>query len=396
MAPMPLRLVPGPDLRPVLHVSSLSQTVRKLGMGLSVAALLLGGLEGALRASGFKHHTPRPILIWNNLGKRDLQRLDAIYRFHPYWFWEPRPGARIADFHWDLMPAATFHCGAERINAVGYRGPDRPRPSGSGTLRIAVLGDSSTFGVGVCLDETYATLLERELPNAEVLNFGVAGFSAFQGEKLFEDRVLTYRPLVVLAAFGAHNELSPAGSHDVDAKFQITSHASPLAVLWADRLSGLRVLQLVEWAFSRKAEGSIELKARENWDKWTRGSDDYIRNQSLASFERSLERIVRLGRSHDARVILIVPPLRRAVEMRQPWADEYARYTTAIKRVASRLNAPYWDARAALRAVPNSDERLFLDDYHPNVAGHRIYAKFLAEKLLHEMEYESKAGNHRP
>ena len=375
--------------------TSLLHTARKLAIGLSIAALLLGGLEGVLRVSGFKYRAPRPFIL-SNVTDRQLQRLEEMYRYHPYWFWEPRPGARIADF-WELMRAAkSIQCGTERINAAGYRGPERPRLSGSGTLRIAVLGDSSTFGVGVCWDETYAAVLERELPNAEVLNFGVVGFSAFQGEKLLEGRVLTYRPRVVLVAFGAANEIAAAGSHDVDAKFHITSQASPRAVLWHDRLSGLRVFQLVERAFSRKAEGWIELKARDNMDKWTRGSDDYVRNQSLASFERSLERMVKLGRAHDARVILIVPPRRRAVETRWPWANEYTKYATAIKRVASRLNVPYWDARAAFRAVPHSDERLFLDDYHPNVAGHQIYAKFLAEKLLHEMEYESKKGSHRP
>ncbi len=359
---------------------------------MSIAALLLGGLEGLLRVSGFEYHTPRPIIMWNNLTDRELQRLEVMYRFHPYWFWEPRPGARIADF-WELMPAAkSVHCGTERINASGYRGPERPRLPGSGTLRIAVLGDSSTFGIGVCRGETYAALLERELPNAEVLNFGVTGFSAFQGEKLLVGRVLAYRPRVVLEAFGAVNELLPAGSHDVDAKFQITSQASPRAVLWRDRLSGLRIFQLVERAFSRKAEGRIELKARENWDKWTRGSHDYLRNQSLASFERSLERMVKLGRAHDVRVILIVPPHRTAVETRWPWANEY---TSAIKRVASRLNAPYWDARAAFRGVPHSDERLFLDDYHPNVAGHQLYAKFLAEKVFHDLGFENRKGSIR-
>lgn len=386
MAPAPLYVAPDPDLRPNLQGSSLLQTVRKLGIGVSIAALLLGGFEGALRVVGFEYRKPRPILLWNNLTEREMQRFDVMYRFHPYWFWEPRPGAQIIDF-WGLMSSEkSVHCGAERINAGGYRGPDRPRRSDSGTLRIAILGDSSTFGVGVCRDETYAALLERELPNAETLNFGVIGFSAFQGEKLLEGRVLAYRPRVVLAAFSAANALWPAGSHDVEAKFRITSQASPGAVLWHDRLSGLRVFQLIERAFSQKAEESIELKARENLDKWARGSGDYVRNQSLASFERSLERIVELGRAHDARVILIVPPLRRTVETRWPGADEYA---AAIKRVAARLNAPYWDARAAFRDVPNGDERLFLDDYHPNVPGHQLYARFLAEKLLHEMKSES-------
>jgi hypothetical protein len=91
---------------------------------------------------------------------------------------------------------------------------------------------------------------------------------------------------------------------------------------------------------------------------------------------------VSLGRSHGARVVLIAPPRRTVVETRWPWVEEYS---AAVCRVASRMGVPCWDARAMFRAVPNSDGSLFLrrrrirDDYHPNVAGHDLYGKFLAE-----------------
>ncbi len=80
------------------------------------------------------------------------------------------------------------------------------------------------------------------------------------------------------------------------------------------------------------------------------------------------------------------------METRWPWANEYS---TAIERAASRLHAPCWGARAAFRAVPHSDERLFLDDYHPNAAGHQLYAKFLAKKVLHDLGFENRKGSIR-
>ena len=125
------------------------------------------------------------------------------------------------------------------------------------------------------------------------------------------------------------------------------------------------------------------------WERLNRGSRDYRRNQSVPSFERSLESIVRSGQSHGARVVLIGPPRRATVETRWPWAEEYS---VAIKRVASRLAVDFWDVRAAFRAVPNSDETLFLDDYHPNAAGHRMYAEFLAKMLLRDLGHGSLAG----
>jgi lysophospholipase L1-like esterase len=362
---------------------SFLQIIRQLVIGLAIAGVFLAGLEGLLRLAGFEHHPPGPIIIWNNPRDREMQQSQGAFRFHPYWFWEHRPGTRIDER--GIPP----YCGTERINAAGYRGPERLRSPSPAVLRVVVLGDSSTFGLGVCQDQTYAALLERELPNSEVLNFGVVGFTAFQGEKLLEGRVLQYHPTVVLAAFGAIDELLPALGYDVDGKFGITSRGSPWAALWQDRLSGLRILQIVERLLSRRSGSAIPPREDVYWEKLNRGSRDYMRNQSVSSFERSLEGIVRSGQSHGARVVLIGPPRRTGVEARWPWVQEYS---AAIERVASRLGVGFGDVRAAFRAVPNSDETLFLDDYHPNAAGHRMYAEFLTKMLLRDLGHGSLAG----
>ncbi len=191
-----------------------------------------------------------------------------------------------------------------------------------------------------------------------------------------------------MAAFCAVVELMPALGHDVDTKFHITSRLSPRAVLWNDRLHGLRVVQLIERALPGKSANAMQVRAHENWARWNRGSRDYVRNQSVPSFERSLESIIRSGQSHGARVVLIGSPRRAGAERRWPWAEEYS---AAIERVASREQVPSWDVRAAFRAVPNSGERLFLDDYHPNAAGHQMYAEFLAKKLLRDLRDGSLA-----
>jgi hypothetical protein len=210
------------------------EAAAKLGLGLGMVGVLLAGSEGILRLVGFQYHAPSPITIWNSARDQEMVTSDGRFRFHPYWFWEVRPGTPIPN------------CGSERINPAGYRGPARPPAPAPGKRRIVVLGDSSTFGYGVCQPDTYAALLERELPDAEVLNFGMIGYSAFQGEQLLEGRVLAYRPRVVLAAFGTVNELLPALGYDVDEKFRITSRVGPWAALWRDRLREVRLFQLAD------------------------------------------------------------------------------------------------------------------------------------------------------
>src|SRR5437667_8980151 len=250
-----------------------SRRARHLAAGLVVAGVLLTAAELALRLAGFEYRAPVPIIYGAG----------GMHRFHPYWFWEPRPGTPVEG------------CAGEHINAAGYRGPERPVARRKGTLRIVTLGDSSTFGSRLCEGQNYPALLEQELPGSEVLNFGVVGFTAFQGAKLLAGRALAYRPDVVLAAFGATNEARPALGYDVDAKFAITSRTPPWAAAARDRLATLRLFQLVERGLRRPGPDRTEQEMLAEWGgALTRAAraGDYRPNQSVASFERSLEPIV--------------------------------------------------------------------------------------------------------
>src|SRR4029078_8111380 len=75
-----------------------------------------------------------------------------------------------------------------------------------GTLRVACVGDSWTFGMNVDQDRTYPNRLSAALraadARAEVENFGVLGYSSFQGLELLKSRVLQRRPDVVAIGFG--------------------------------------------------------------------------------------------------------------------------------------------------------------------------------------------------
>lgn len=200
--------------RPLLHIA------RDAVLGLTISAAVLGVAEVALRLSGFQYQPLGPV-GFNSRGPN---------RFHPYWFWEPRPGDPVR------------RCPEERINAAGFRGPQRPVERDPARLRIVTLGDSSTFGVKVCYRQTYSARLEEAIPGSEVLNFGVIGYSAFQGEKLLEGRVLEYQPDVVLLAFGA---IAVGGGLVTRARSSAPTLATPRAGCQprqggARRLTGLR------------------------------------------------------------------------------------------------------------------------------------------------------------
>lgn len=81
----------------------------------------------------------------------------------------------------------------------GLRGTrEVPFEKAPGTLRIAIFGDSFTFGEEVSDDETFAHQLERLLPGVEVLNFGVHGYGHDQELLYLREALPLYRPDIVL------------------------------------------------------------------------------------------------------------------------------------------------------------------------------------------------------
>ncbi len=77
-------------------------------------------------------------------------------------------------------------------------------PKPAGVYRIATLGDSFTFGMGVEEEDTWPRRLEAELAgwrSAEVINFGVMGYDTTQEARLLEARVLTFQPDLIVIGY---------------------------------------------------------------------------------------------------------------------------------------------------------------------------------------------------
>ena len=112
--------------------------------------------------------------------------IDELYQYEPD---DGRclgldPGAQVLYTGWLLRIPPVEHS----VNSRGYRGPSRPFEKHPGTLRILLVGDSYTFGVGMPEEDTIAAQLEDVLGVSsprpvEVLNFGVPGVNL---EETFE------------------------------------------------------------------------------------------------------------------------------------------------------------------------------------------------------------------
>jgi lysophospholipase L1-like esterase len=92
-----------------------------------------------------------------------------------------------------------------RTNSLGYREREVSRAKPAGTNRIAVIGDSFTFGQGIREEERFSNLIEKRLNRLaqgeiryEVLNFGLPGKETEDHVQLLRDVVIDLKPDFVL------------------------------------------------------------------------------------------------------------------------------------------------------------------------------------------------------
>jgi lysophospholipase L1-like esterase len=155
---------------------------------LSAVATLVALLaaETAVRVL-FPHWVPR------------TARMTAFWQYDPRYGWShvPHTSGRFASLGFDIHV---------RINSRGFRGPDVSYTRRPGSRRVVVLGDSHAWGFGVEEDRSFARLLEQQIPDLEVVNLGVSGYSTDQELLLYQDEGRRYDTDVVMLVV-AHNDL---------------------------------------------------------------------------------------------------------------------------------------------------------------------------------------------
>ena len=91
-----------------------------------------------------------------------------------------------------------------RINSFGMRQKEVTLEKRPGVFRIAFVGDSFVWGIGVPEEQRFTELVER-LPGVEALNFGVSGYGPLQ-EYLALDKVKAFAPDLVVLVFCLNND----------------------------------------------------------------------------------------------------------------------------------------------------------------------------------------------
>jgi len=110
---------------------------------------------------------------------------------------------------WRFIPSTTgsiVYQGEARhyikTNSLGFR-DDEPEP---GKDVIMVLGDSFVANIAVKHDEVFTEVMEQELENASVMNFGVSGYAQTQEYLILERFAKQFHPKLVFVVLYVRND----------------------------------------------------------------------------------------------------------------------------------------------------------------------------------------------
>jgi len=261
------------------------------------------------------------------------------------------------------------------INSLGLRDNEYSLEKPPGVYRILVLGDSTTFGWGVALNDTASKILEREL-NAlhlpgyqrfEVINAGVGNYDTVQEVTYYKTRGRELHPdLVVLAYFINDPEPVP-----VQKNIPLIDRSYLVAYL-TNRFDG--VLR--------------RLGTRPDWKAYYAGLYD----ESLPGFQACKAALLDLAattRSENAKLLMALIPELHQINDDYPFTAAHQK----IKDILATQQVPVLDLIDGLRGH-GPEVTLWvtpLDD-HPNGKANALIAAQLRDAIMADLAVTNNGG----
>jgi hypothetical protein len=145
-------------------------------------------------------------------------------------------------------------------NTLGYRERDVAPEPAPGVYRIAVIGDSFTFGQGIeiadRMTEQLAHLLKDRGRDFEILNFGTSGHATIHHLRTLKDVVLPLKPHFVLMQWYMNDVVDPQADPQPPAPAPLVP--SDAATQWLRRRSALYYIVNRQWVALQTRVGLVE------------------------------------------------------------------------------------------------------------------------------------------
>ncbi|MFT7624295.1 MAG: lysophospholipase L1-like esterase [Myxococcota bacterium] len=345
---------------------SAQKTKRRLAIWLLPAfsvVLFFGATEGIIRALGLARALDADFRFFVQRVDNDVE--ERFNQADAALMWRPRPGYQDARI---------------TISSQGFRDREYAATKPEGTRRILALGDSSTFGHDVALEDTWHAILEKRLERRlqrrpgdrwEVINAGVTGYTSSLALRMYREHGRSLDPDIVVLYIGLN---------DVIAKY----HLSDDAILarsgpdLARRLQNSVLLHLHTWLLIKRGVNAIS--------SWVEGDAARapVARVSEEQYLQNLRALARETTTDGARLVLISSPVCKEWTAGLHDAEGVYRRRALLHEEAARLDVPLLYVRRLTEAAETFNAALFLDSVHPNPRGHGLLAERLHELLESE------------
>lgn len=348
-----------------------------------VVALLMA--EGAVRALGLRVPT------------RGTSELAALAMAVPH---EDAPGMLQA-----LTPGAvgtstypeldgSVRTITYRINEQGFRDDPVAREKPRDVFRIAMLGDSVTYGTGVDAEDSLPAVVERELAvlvpgrRIEVVNCGIPATNTGQQVAHLVWRVLDYAPdLVVITTTivdASGYGVPPRTDAERTWQFALADRLGLTSAVWEERDLPLATPAQRRTMALRRHSALADLVASRLYGALRSSGDtdgyrrDWAEDAPGWTFVRQhLRRAKLLSAKHDFELVVThYPALEQLGDY--PFAGEVARLDAFCRE----QGIPFHSLLEPLRGLDATALRAHAHDRHPGPTAHRLVGRYLAEQLL--------------
>jgi lysophospholipase L1-like esterase len=318
----------------------------------------------------------------------------------------PDPFAILVEAHGDFgyrpKPNRTLKYSNGTVatsNSLGFRGPPVAARKQPGTVRIILLGGSTTHGWGVNDDETIDQYMRAELARRyptrsfEIINLAYDGYDSYQLFERLRSDGLGYDPDFVIVNTGVNDVRN--------ARYPDLRDRDPRTMLWISEVNRARAEQerggptlwtrLKHFTYLARVPATTRAATRLRAQQ----QDTVVTPQpdALDYFEKNLERMLDLVRGSHAVVLLSSEPSSLLTKY-QPddvsaisyWIGTAATTQAYRDSLDGRLRRVVDSGRArgdqvALIPYQTLDPSLFLDDAHLTAQGNQRLAQTFADAV---------------
>ena len=271
---------------------------------------------------------------------------------------------------WEAVPGRSHAFNVRQGTVVGPEGTRNPPAveRQAGSLRLMTLGDSSIYGVMVNDGQVFSDVAAKALGQSlgrtvDVVNGGVPGYSSEQARRLYATRLRKYKPdVLVVATIWSDSQLGPM----------------PDVMMYPERGAATRRF-LQNSALVRFVGGLLAGWVPGRDVAWKLSGEPGVRRVPLSAYRQNLRLLAEMAAEDGASTAFVLLPCDRDVTQ-QPVEAPRPEYRQVMREVAEETGSVLVDGVGPFQAS-GAGRRLFLDDVHPSVDGHRLLGQSLADAL---------------